>query len=137
MKNKNTLIFLIALAVMILASATCQAQPVFSAASKNLEKYSWLISLPSLIFLSLFGMFIHFLKKNIKGETLTDITTYFKDNAKSTFIACVATIVGELGVYFTLMPDTISGESMALILITSFGTGYTFDSLFNKWDKPQ
>jgi hypothetical protein len=94
-----------------------------------LEKYHWLVSLPSLIGFALMGMLMHFMKKNIKGETLTDIRNYFKDNFKSTFVAFVATVVGTLGLYFTLSTGQV------LDVISAFGCGYTFDSLFNKWDK--
>jgi C4-dicarboxylate transporter len=89
----------------------------------------WLLSLPSLLIISILGMFIHFLKKNIKGETVTEIKQYFSDNLKSTFIALVATVVGTLAFYFGARTGT------GVDIISAFGCGYTFDSLFNKWDK--
>lgn len=100
-----------------------------------MEKYLWLISLPSLLVIATIGMLMHFFKKNIKGETLTDIRNYFRDNFKSTFTAFVATIIGTLGIFFTLTPTNITGETMSLLIIAAFGAGYTFDSIFNKWDK--
>jgi hypothetical protein len=45
------------------------------------------------------GTISHFLKKKIKGETLTAIGSYFKDNIKSTLLAVIATIVGTVAYY--------------------------------------
>ena len=95
-----------------------------------MKEYEWLFTLPSLVGVGLLGMLVHFLKKNIKGETLTDIRHYFADNFKSTLVAIISTVIGTVATYFTLaVGDTID-------LITVFGIGYTFDSFFNKWDKP-
>lgn len=103
----------------------------------NLQHYQWLISLPSLLVIATIGMVTHFLKKSITGETLGDIKTFFTNHVRSTLVAFIATMVGTLGVYFSLMPAQITQESMALVIIAAFGCGYTFDSFFNKWDKPQ
>jgi hypothetical protein len=93
------------------------------------QQYQWLVSLPSLIIISLIGMFIHFLKMNIKGETLTEICEYFTVHFKSTAIAVVVTVVSTIGYYFKLShPDPES-------VVAAFGIGYMCDSLFNKWDK--
>lgn len=91
--------------------------------------YQWLVSLPSLIIIALIGMFVHFLKMNIKGETLTDITQYFSVHFKSTVISIIATTVAALGYYFKL--DHPDPEAIGIV----FGLGYMCDSFFNKWDK--
>lgn len=97
---------------------------------EKLQAYQWITSLPSLLVIGLLGMLVHFFKKNIKGETLTDITTYFHDNLKSTIVAVISTIIGTLATYFTLATGQV------IDIVTVFGIGYTFDSMFNKWDKP-
>jgi predicted histidine transporter YuiF (NhaC family) len=73
------------------------------------------------------GMFAHFLKKNIKGETLTEVKKYFKDNFRSTAIAVFGTVVG---LVVAISTDSLNFVSAPLI-------GYTFDSIFNKWDKTE
>jgi len=70
------------------------------------------------------GMFAHFLKKNIKGETSTQIADYFRNNFRSTLLAVISTCFG-----FALLVITDS-----LNLISAFTIGYTFDSALNKWD---
>jgi len=73
------------------------------------------------------GMFTHFLKQNVKGETATAIGDYFKDNLKSTLVALVATSVGFVGYYFELATGA-KADFVAVFLI-----GFLCDSLLNKW----
>lgn len=89
----------------------------------------FLNSFVALYVIAILGMFIHFLKLNIKGETVTDITDYFKDNLKSTFIAFVVTSVAFLGYYMQLATGTNAD------IVAAFMTGYTFDSIFNRFEK--
>lgn len=91
-------------------------------------EYQWLVSLPSLLAIGLLGMMMHFLKQKIKGESLTDVLGYFKDNFKSTFIAFVSTVIATLGTYFTL------STGQPIDIMTIFGIGYMCDSIFNKWE---
>lgn len=83
-----------------------------------------------LLIVGLLGMLIHFFKKQIKGETVTEIASYFKDHFKSTFTAVVCTVIGVLAYKFQLATGQFAD------VVTVFGIGYTFDSMFNKWDKP-
>jgi hypothetical protein len=78
----------------------------------------------ALVALAFAGMFAHFLKKNIKGETLTEVKSYFKDNFRSTTLAVFGTIIGLL---IAISTDSLNYVSAPLI-------GYTFDSIFNKWE---
>lgn len=94
-----------------------------------MEQY--LLTLPSLLIISLLGMIIHFFKKQIKGETVTEIKDYFRDHFKSTFIAVVVTMISCAAYYFNLKTGTPTD------ILTVFGLGYTFDSMFNKWDKTE
>jgi Na+/proline symporter len=89
----------------------------------------FLLSPIGLVVIGLLGMLVHFFKKQIKGETLTEIKDYFGDHFKSTFIAVVTTIIGVITYKFSL------GTGLPADIITVFGIGYTFDSIFNKWDK--
>ena len=73
---------------------------------------------------ALVGMFGHFLKKNVKGESITEIKDYFKSHFKSTLLALAATTIGFLGL-------VITGEVTYLMCAS---LGYGFDSIFNKWD---
>lgn len=93
----------------------------------QLQNYPWLTSLPSLLVIATIGMLTHFLKKNIKGETVTDVKNYFRDNVKSTFVAFVATQIGTLSL-FLVIP---SGSQMDIV--AAFGCGFAFDSFLNKW----
>lgn len=90
---------------------------------------NFILSPIGLLVVGLLGMLIHFFKKNIKGETVTEIADYFKDHFKSTFIAIVMTVIGVLAYKFQLATGQFAD------VITVFGIGYTFDSMFNKWDK--
>lgn len=53
----------------------------------------FIFSFTGLYIVALLGMVTHFLKKNIKGETPTEILSYFKDNFKSTLTAFILTSV--------------------------------------------
>jgi hypothetical protein len=77
---------------------------------------------------SLVGMLMHFLKKQIKGESVTEIKNYFKDHFRSTLIAFLSTSIGFLAYYFLLATGQIADVA------TCVGIGYLSDSLFNKWD---
>ena len=81
---------------------------------------------------SLAGMFVHFLKKNVKGETSTEIVNYFRDNFKSTALAVFFTAIGFLT---AITADAISYERVIPSILTAALIGYTFDSMANKWDK--
>jgi len=92
-----------------------------------MELPSIIFSMPSLIGIAYIGMFAHFLKKKIKGETLTDITGFFKDNVKSTMSAMIATGITALGLYTLHTGEVID-------ILAFFKLGYMCDSSFNKWD---
>lgn len=93
-----------------------------------MEELRWLVSLPMLLIIGVLGMFTHFLKKEIKGETVTDIAAYFADHFKSTFIALVTTLLGVLTYYLTL------ATGQPADVVTVFLSGYMFDSVLNKWE---
>lgn len=88
-----------------------------------------LLTLPGLCVVALLGMFIHFLKKNVKGETTTEIRDYFRVHFKSTFIASVVTLVSVL-VYV----ESLGTGQMADLLV-AFLLGLGFDSTLNNWEK--
>jgi len=88
----------------------------------------FILSPIGLVLIGLLGMLIHFMKKDIKGETTTEIRDYFRDHFKDTFIATVVTIIGVLSYKFQLATGQFAD------VVTVFGLGYTFDSMFNKWD---
>lgn len=94
-----------------------------------MEKYQWIFTLPSLIAIGIVGMFTHFLKKNITGETVAEVKDYFTNHFRSTLIAFIATVFGVAGYYFSMA----TGQLADIILVGSLG--YNFDSLLNKWDK--
>jgi hypothetical protein len=80
-----------------------------------------------LYIIALTGMFTHFLKLNITGETLVDIKNYFNDHFRSTLVAFIATSVGFLGYYFMMASGTRADVAAV------FALGYMFDSFFNKF----
>ena len=84
-----------------------------------------------LYFIALLGMFSHFLKKKVKGESPTEILGYFKDNFKSTVIAFIATSIGFVAYYLEVIDSNPEGLRD---VITIFGLGYLNDSLFNKYE---
>jgi uncharacterized BrkB/YihY/UPF0761 family membrane protein len=86
------------------------------------------LSFPALLAIAFLGMITHFLKKQIKGETITEIKNYFRDHIKSTILAIIVTFVGFMGYYFTLASGTMGD------IITVFGIGYMFDSMLNKYE---
>ncbi len=88
-----------------------------------------LTSWQALLAIGYLGMFSHFLKKNIQGETLVEIKDYFKNHFKSTLIAAISTGIGVIGYYYTMPVGDVHDP------IAAFGIGYTFDSFLNKWDK--
>lgn len=73
---------------------------------------------------SLIGMFAHFLKKKVKGESFVEIKAYFKDHLKQTLLALFGTFFGFVGLVTT-------GE---VSYITAPMIGYLCDSIFNKWE---
>lgn len=78
-----------------------------------------------LLLIALVGMLSHFLKKKIKGETITQIKHYFADHFKTTLLSLIATVIG----YYAYLQYTETPDIIAVFLI-----GYTCDSLFNKWE---
>lgn len=74
---------------------------------------------------ALLGMFTHFLKKKIKGETFLAIRSYFKSHLKSTLTALIITIIGYWFTAFYLEETNP---------LTYFLLGYMFDSMLNKWE---
>lgn len=85
-----------------------------------------------LFVVSILGMFVHFLKKNIKGETSTEIKSYFRDNFKSTLIALFFTGIAFVG---AISADAINANRLIASILTAALIGYTFDSVANQWDK--
>jgi len=92
---------------------------------------NWFLTPQALYIISLAGMLMHFFKKQIKGESILEIADYFKLHFKSTVTAFLATSVGFLAYYFLLA----SGQKADIF--SCFAVGYMFDSMFNKWDKPE
>jgi len=72
--------------------------------------------------LTIIGVLAHFLKRKIKGETLTDIVSYFRTHFKSTLL----TLFGAVGGFFLLK------EMGELGYFASFSIGYMADSVLNK-----
>ena len=79
--------------------------------------------------IGIFGMFIHFLKRKVKGESLLAIWQFFTNNLKTSIIALVFTSVGTAA-YYTQVG---TGEVVDLLMV--FSIGFNVDSLINKWDK--
>ena len=90
---------------------------------------NFIYSFAGLYIIALLGMITHFLKKNIKGETPTEILSYFKDNFKSTITAFILTTV----MYIAYHQLFVDGESVKDIMVI-FLIGYAFDSTFNKYE---
>ena len=86
-------------------------------------------SFTGLYIIALLGMFTHFLKKNIKGETPTEILSYFKDNFKSTITAFILTSVMYIAYHQLFITSADVKDIMVIFLI-----GYAFDSTFNKYE---
>ena len=75
---------------------------------------------------TLFGVFAHFAKKKIKGQTLDSVKTYFKSNFKSTMIMFGSAVI--------LFASAIAAGG--LNIITAATIGYTADSLYNENQPP-
>lgn len=90
---------------------------------------AFLYSFTGLYIVALLGMFTHFMKKNIKGETPTEIIHYFKDNFKSTITAFILTTVMYLAYHQLFVASADVKDIMVIFLI-----GYAFDSTFNKYE---
>lgn len=86
-------------------------------------------SFTGLYIISLLGMLTHFMKKNIKGETPTEILGYFKDNFKSTITAFILTSVMFVAYHQLFVTSADVKDIMVIFLI-----GYAFDSTFNKYE---
>lgn len=91
--------------------------------------YEWIVSLQALCLIGFLGMLMNFFKLKIKGETLTDIGSYFNEHFKSTIIALVSTLITVVAYYFTLSTGQYAD------ILTVFSLGYMCDSAFNKFDK--
>ena len=89
----------------------------------------FLFSFTGLYIVALLGMLTHFLKKNIKGETPTEILGYFKDNFKSTVTALILTSVMYFAYYQLFVSESEVKDLMVIFLI-----GFSFDSTFNKYE---
>lgn len=81
-----------------------------------------------ILFIGFLGMFSHFLKKNIKGETGTEIVRYFHDNFKTTLLAFIATFIGTSAYHIAISTGGTAD------LINAFMLGFSFDSMLNKWE---
>lgn len=70
----------------------------------------------------LLGVFSHFVKKKMKGQTLDDVKNYFRSHFANTVITFGAGIV----MFFAMVQSGGLGWVASLLL------GYTADSVFNK-----
>jgi len=70
----------------------------------------------------LLGLLSHFLKRKIKGETLTDIKQWFSHHAKNTALSVIAFIIS----YAALI------QTDDLSVLSSFMAGYMCDSIFSR-----
>jgi len=97
------------------------------------EQIRWwveLVSSPlSLYFVALLGMFSHFLKKNMRGETNTNVLNYFKDNIVSTVNAFIWVTFSYI-VYL----QNVYNSGGVLDIAAVFMIGFAFDSLMNKYN---
>ena len=90
---------------------------------------AWCIMHPILTFIiylmaGYLGMISHFLKLEVKGQTVDDIKTYFVNHFKDTVVAVIATLFAAALAFI-----------MVQGLMAAFLAGYTFDSVFNKGNK--
>ena len=84
--------------------------------------------LPGVLYtIALLGMFSHFLKKKVRGESITAIKKYFKDHFKSTALAFISTSVG-FAAYMLLLQTGLPADIFAV-----FGIGFMSDSMFNRY----
>jgi hypothetical protein len=72
--------------------------------------------------LSALGVLSHFLKKKVRGQTLSHIANYFSSHFKYTLLS----LIGASGGFFVALQ---MGE---LNYLSAFGVGYLADSFFNK-----
>jgi preprotein translocase subunit SecF len=89
----------------------------------------FIFSFTGLYIVALLGMLTHFLKKNVKGETPTEILSYFKDNFRSTLTAFILTSVMYFAYYNLFVVESDVKDLMVIFLI-----GYAFDSTFIKYE---
>lgn len=96
------------------------------------EQIKWWVDFVSsplpLYIVALLGMFSHFLKKNMRGETNTNVLSYFKDNIASTLNAFIWVTFS----YFVYLQNVYNGGGV-LDIAAVFMIGFTFDSLMNKY----
>jgi len=89
-------------------------------------EYSFGFLLLNFIILTM-GIFSHFLKKKIRGQTIASIKEYFKGHFVYTLTMVIAAIAGFIGLITT----------GSLGIVASFLAGYAADSIFNKADGEQ
>ncbi len=75
--------------------------------------------------LGLVGMFMHFLKLKVKGQSAEDIAQYFKENFKGTLTAIGSTGFAIAGLWATSDP-----VNYIPALLASVPLGFAFDSVF-------
>ena len=75
--------------------------------------------------ITLFGLFSHFAKRKIRGQSLESIHRYFKTHLKYTILAVGSAMVGFAIVW--------SLGNMSIY--EAFAVGYMSDSLFNRAEK--
>lgn len=73
----------------------------------------------------LVGMFMHFLKLRVKGQSAEDVLQYFKENFKGTLTAIISTGFAIAGVWATADPS-----NAVPLIIASVPLGFSFDSVF-------
>lgn len=87
------------------------------------------IQLIKLIMLAFCGMFLHFLKKKVRGESLTAISRYFTTHPKYTLMSSMATMLFTYGYFHEYM------QGGTFDIIAAVMIGYNCDSLFNKLEE--
>ena len=125
---RTKLVALLLTCLVVLAANTLIAMTTQEGTPAIVDLPEWMMTLPALIGVGLLGMVTHFLKKQVKGETLTEISGFFSDHFKSTFIAAVVTTVSVIGLYAGF------STGQPIDVITVFLLGFGFDSTLNKWD---
>jgi len=78
-----------------------------------------------MIVLTILGILSHFLKKKIKGETLSDIIQYFRTHFRSTLMVVVGALAG----------FAVTWQMDSLNYFSAFSVGYLADSFFNRVDE--
>lgn len=92
---------------------------------KNMDLLELLHTGYGMVGLALVGMFTHFIKKKVRGETVLAVTKYFTNHFKSTLIAVISTVVATL-----VYQHSMAEGGTADLLVVFFG-GYNFDSFLN------